>query len=171
VPRGGAAPSPVDQGARECKRGAQSPWNLPAVATPLSAAPRLPSKANSAFVDKRQERLSLPVTPQKNTEISPLFKCDSTTRAFYGLRGPPAQTSWSLRGPKTRRNARGPHAGFPGASRPRASGVLRGQITTRRLAGRTTRRDGSLRIGRRHPVGPDLRFPDALEMPQSKSMR
>jgi hypothetical protein len=26
------------------------------------------------------------VTPQKNTEISPLFKCDSSTRAFYGLK-------------------------------------------------------------------------------------
>ena len=24
--------------------------------------------------------------PQKNTEISPLFKCDSATRAFYGLK-------------------------------------------------------------------------------------
>jgi hypothetical protein len=26
------------------------------------------------------------VTPQKNTEISPLFKCDSGTRAFYGFK-------------------------------------------------------------------------------------
>jgi hypothetical protein len=26
------------------------------------------------------------VAPQKNTEISPLFKADSATRAFYGLK-------------------------------------------------------------------------------------
>ena len=26
------------------------------------------------------------MTPQKNTEISVLFKCDSSTRAFYGLK-------------------------------------------------------------------------------------
>jgi hypothetical protein len=123
-------------------------------------------------VRRQTPRKAFPTSdlPKKHRNL-PVVQMRQHTRAFYGLRGPPAQTSWSLRGPKTRRNARGPHAGFPGASRPRARGVLRGQITTRRLAGRTTRRDGSLRIGRRHPVGPDLRFPDALEMPQSKSMR
>jgi hypothetical protein len=26
------------------------------------------------------------VSPQKNTEISPLFRCDSSTRAFDGLK-------------------------------------------------------------------------------------
>jgi hypothetical protein len=35
---------------------------------------------------RRQRSPHYPVTPQKNTEISPLFECDSATRAFYGLK-------------------------------------------------------------------------------------
>ena len=90
MPRGGAAPSPVDQGARECKRGAQSPWNLPAVATPLSAAPRTPVEGQQR-VRRQTPRKAFPTSdPPKKHRNLPVVQMRQQTRAFYGLRGPPA---------------------------------------------------------------------------------
>jgi hypothetical protein len=77
--------------------------------------------------------LSLPVPLQKNTEISPLFKCDSSTRAFYGLK----DGKRSLGGMGLRKTANGPWAEW-------GSGKRRKPITQNALA----------RLLRPHKVSP-----------------
>ena len=66
--------------------GPRHPWSaLVKPRAPLSGAAKHLGQIGRLYqlAKKRNFRTS---SPQKNTEISPLFKCDSATRAFYGLK-------------------------------------------------------------------------------------